>query len=260
MLRKILIFLLSFICLAGNSFALEIGSQEVEITLTDSYVSRYIFRGQDLFPDNDGAHQPSVDITLPKLFYGTDVSLNVWGSFPLNDGHEDVEELDYTLTFSKDLNDLFSTSLGYTYFDYPNTVGTADVSEFWTSATLNEIPFLPFNVSATIFVGYDIGTRSGGPDKGLYYSWGFDTELLLPKAVLFQESQTLALGVVNWGNDGVAGLKPSSLYATELALSTSYSLGSFKIIPNLHYTINHEEEINSGNDELWGGIEISYGF
>jgi len=264
MRRKLMILVAVLIGLSGlltSAFALEIGSQEVEITLTDSYVSGYIWRGQDLYADNDGAHQSSIDIAFPKLIYDTDVSLNVWGSFPINSGHVDAEELDYTLTFSRDLlDDAINVSVGYTYFDYPKTESTADVSEPWISATLNKLPFLPIEVSFTGFIGYDFQAKSGGPDEGIYFSWGFDTELPLPQLALFQEGQTLALGIVNWGNDGPADLEPSSLYATEISLSTSYGVAGFSISPNLHYTINYEESINDGNEELWGGIEVSYAF
>lgn len=261
-LKILLGFILVYFCFVSpGAFALEIGSREVAVTVTDSYVSRYIWRGQDLYADNDGAHQSSIDIAFPKLFYDTDVSFNVWGSFPMNSGHEDAEELDYTLTFSRDLLDeVVNISAGYTYFDYPNTASTVDVSEPWISATWNKLPFLPIEVSFTGFIGFDLQAKSGGPDEGIYFSWGFDTELPLSELAVFQEGQTLALGIVNWGNDGPADLEPSSLYATEISLSTSYGVAGFSISPNLHYTISYEELINSGNDELWGGIEVSYAF
>lgn len=250
-----------FFCFADVSFGVEIGSREAVITVTDSYVSRYIWRGQDLYGENDGAHQPSVDITFPKLLSETDVSLNVWGSFPMNAGHEDGEELDYTLAFSRDVFDeTVNISTGYTYFDYPNTGSTADVSELWISTTLNELPFLPIEVSLNGFIGYDLQAKSGGPDEGIYFSWGLDTELPLPQLSLFQEGQTLALGIVNWGNDGVADLESSSLYATEISFSTSYEFAKISINPNLHYTMNYEEQINNGDEELWGGVEINYVF
>lgn len=254
----VLMLLLGMVYSLGNIFALEIGNQEVEVTVTESYVSRYIWRGQDLYANDDGAHQPSIDIAFPELLYGTDVSLNVWGSFPLDKGHEDNEELDYTLTFFRDISELFSLSVGYTYFDFPNTGSTADVQEPWASITLNKIPALPIDVSMTVFAGYDFEAASGGPDEGWYYSWGFDTELPLPQSPFLQESQTLAVGIVNWGNDGVADLKASSLYATELSLSLLYAFKGFSITPNFHYTINYEDSINNDDEELWSGIEISY--
>jgi len=244
-----------------NLYAFEISGQTVEVTVTESFVSRYIWRGQDLYGDNDGAHQPSIDIGFPKLLYGTDVSLNVWGSFPMNSGHEDGEELDYTITFSRDvLDEKFNISAGYTYFDFPNTASTADVSEPWISLVLNKIPFLPIEVSANIFAGYDFQAKSGGPDEGWYYSWGLATDIILPDLAFIQKDQVINISLTNWGNDGVADLESSGLYATEVSISTSYGFSDFTITPSLNYSIGHEDEINSGNDELWGAIELAYSF
>jgi hypothetical protein len=263
-MRKLVVSLI--VCFLAIAFkttevdALEMGTQEVGITVTEGYVSRYIWRGQDLYADNDGAHQPSIDIAFPQLLYGTDISLNMWGSFPISKGHEIAEELDYTLTFSGNLIDMFNLSVGYTYFDFPNANDKTDVQEPWISFTLDKVPALALDISITLFAGYDFAVASGGPDNGWYYSWGLDTELPFPQFPLVQDGQTLVMGVVNWGNDGVADFKPFTLYATELSFSTSYTFTAFSITPNFHYTINYEDEINHGDEELWGGIEISYGF
>ncbi len=252
--------LIATIIFSGNCFALEIGNQEVEITASQTYVSRYIWRGQDLYADNDGAYQPSIDVNLPELISDIDLAFNIWGSFPVSAGHEDGEELDYTITLSKAIYKDLNLSLGYTYFDFPNTSSTSDVQEPWISLNLAKIPGIGLDVSFDLFAGYDFKTKSGGPDEGWYYSWGLGTEIPLPSVALFQEGQTLSFGVVNWGNDGVADLEPNSLYATELSLSTSYVFKNFSISPSFNYTINHEEKINNGDEEIWGGVELSYAF
>ncbi len=249
-----------FLLTASAIFAFEIGGKEVQISASETYVTRYIWRGQDIYADNDGAHQPSIDIAFPKLICDTDVSLNLWSSFPLNDGHQDLEELDYTLTFSNDITENFNLSLGYTYFDFPNTSSTADVGEPWVALSLVKIPALPIEVSFDLFAGYDFAAKSGGPDEGWYYSWGLGTEFPLPNLGLFQEGQTLGFGVTNWGNDGVADLEPSFLYATELSLSIAYEFGKLTVTPSVNYTINHKEEINNGEEELWAALECAYLF
>ena len=182
------------------------------------------------------------------------------GSFPLNSGHEISTELDYSLTGSHDFLDVFNVSSGYVYFDFPKANKNSDYNEFWGSLTWLELPNLPILISATLFTGYEIEAAAEGPENGQYYSWGFVSELNLTQRKLFQEDQKLSLEVTNWGNDGVAGLKPSRLYATELSASTSYSLIGFSIIPAFHYSFSHEKEINSGDDEVWGSIDIRYVF
>ena len=256
-----LLVVLASAVFAANAFALQAGEKEVDITLTQSYASRYIWRGQDLFATHDGAYQPSVDVSVPEAFSGIDLGLNVWASIPTNRGHEDAEEVDYTFTLAKDvLDDNFNVALSFIYYDFPNTASTADVSEPGLTITLNKIPHLPIDISMFVFAAYDFKARSGGPDEGWYFSWGFDAELDLPNFAIFQDEQTLALGIVNWGNDGVADLDPDTLYATEFSAATSYTFGNFTFTPNLHYALNYNENINDGNDEIWGGLEVSYTF
>jgi len=258
---KVLVVFLSFIIsFTGSVFALEINSQQVTITASEDFVSRYIWRGQDLYGQNDAAHQPSIDVTIDELFENTDVSFNIWGSFPMSGGHENGEELDYTIAFSKDLADSYNLSFGFTYFDFPNTGSTADVSEPWLSLTFNKIPLLPIDISANVFAGYDFQAKSGGPDEGWYYSFGFGTEIPLIDSLVTQEGQALSLSMINWGNDGVADLKPSFVYATDYSISTSYNLGSLSISPSINYIVNYEDQINSGDCEFLTGLGFSYAF
>lgn len=256
---NLLVCMLGFVYQGSDAYAIEVGEQEVILTVTESYATRYIWRGQDLYATDDPAHQPSIDIAFPELLFGTDVSFNIWGSFPLAQGHEDAEEFDYTITFSQDIfNGAVTLQEGYTYFDFPNTSSTAEVQEPWISFTLNKIPALPVDVYFMIFAGFDFEAASGGPDEGWYYSWGLGTELVLPSVPIFQEGQTLSLEIINWANDGVADLESSSLYATEISCSTSYNLGAASISPRLVYTVNHIDEVNSGDDEIWGYVELSF--
>ena len=261
-MRRYILYIGSlFLVLVRSSpqvLAVEINSQQIDITASTSYVTRYIWRGQDLYGDDDPAVQPSIDVALPESFLGSDIAFNVWGSFPLNGGHDDGTELDYVLTLSRDVLDgAVNLSAGYTYFDFPRAGGTWDIQEPWVSLGINEIPALPVAVSFSIFAGYDLKAASGGPDEGWYYSWGFTADIPLPECALFQQDQALSFGVTNWGNDGVAGLEPSAFYATELSLSTSYAFSNVSISPSLNYTINHESAINSGDEEIWGGLEVS---
>ena len=250
------VFLLGMLVIIPKGFCLSLGSQKVEVTLGESYASRYIWRGQDLYPDNDGAYQPSVNIFLPGFLKGTDVAFNVWGSFPSGKGHELAEELDYSLTFSRDISKLLSASAGYTYFDYPKANNNSDIQETWASLALS----LPFDTTFNLFGGYDFKVTSAGPDAGWYYSWGLGKDFPLPPIAFFQKDQTANFSVTNWGNDGPGGLKPCVLYATELDLATTYTLGKFSITPKLGYIINHKKAINNGKEEFWGSLELGYVF
>lgn len=248
------ISLINFTIILGHCFA---SDQEIEFSVSQSYVSRYIWRGQDLLSNNRAAYQPEIDILFPELIGGVDFGLNIWGSIPVSGGHQDAEEIDYSLIFSKDVGAL-NLSLGFTYFNFPNTSLDSDVSEPWL-AIGGPLPFLP-DLSFNIFAAYDFKVTSGGPDQGWYYSWGFGYNLPLDFLAVVQKGQTLDFAVTNWGNDGVADLKPEFLYATEFSLSTTYSLAKLSLTPSVNFTINHKDDINSGNEEFWTGITLAYNF
>lgn len=251
----------SMICSSGHAFAASIGEQEIDITVSEVFVSRYIWRGQDLYGQNDGAHQPSIDFVAPEALFGADVGLNIWASFPFASGHEAGEEFDYTFSLSRDIAEGVNASVGYTYFDFPNLGSSvADVHEPWISVSVDTIPFLPVDISFSTFAGYDQAAESGGPEDGWYFSYGFGYDVPLPKIRFTQEGQALSLGVTMWGTDGVAGLEPNMLYATELSASMSYSFDEISFGPSINYTINHEDKINSGDNEFWAGVEFSYSF
>ena len=76
MKRYIIILILTagFFC-CREVFALELaGGKAVDITVTQTYASRYISKGQDAFADNDSAYHSSLDITFPtRVAYSTSV-------------------------------------------------------------------------------------------------------------------------------------------------------------------------------------------
>ncbi|MBN1913683.1 MAG: hypothetical protein JW788_04715, partial [Candidatus Omnitrophica bacterium] len=140
-MKKYVVF---FILTAGFFFcrpaiALELGpGTTVDITLTDTYASRYISKGQDAFADNDSSYHPSVDITFPKLIMDADISFNAWGAFALSKGHEEYDEIDYSVSLSKDILDSWNVVLGYSYFDYPRANELVDTNDPWGSLTLKK--------------------------------------------------------------------------------------------------------------------------
>jgi hypothetical protein len=231
----------------------------VDIDFSSSYVTRYIWRGQDLFPNNDGAFCPSINLSTDKLLKNTTLDLNIWAALPLSAGHQNAEEIDYTLSLTHNfLQGKITISEGYTYFDYPRINSTSDVQELWTSLSFNNLG--NSGISLNLFAGYNFKAESGGPEDGWYYSWGLSKDFLLPKGLRLQPDQSLSLSITNWGTDGAGGLPYSPLYATDLSLSTVFNLKKVTITPSLNYTVNHKDDINSGNEEFWSAIEINYSF
>lgn len=258
-IQPIVVILLILLCNPLSIFALEIGEQEIAITLTESYASRFISQGQDCFPENGPIWETCLDIELPGFIYDNDLSFSLWWGYPLEAGNVTGEELDYSVAISRDLKDILNISAGYTYFDFPKANKDSDSNEFWGSLTFTKLPFLPMPVSFNLYAAYEFRASAKGPEDGWYYTWGFGTELNLPNWKIFQKEQNLYLDVTNWGTDGIVGLKSTSLYATECSLSTSYNIFGLTVAPSFNYVFSYEDEINN-EDEIWGRIDVSYAF
>ncbi len=252
-MKKGLVLLILFLAVTTKVYP------AVDIDFSSSYVTRYIWRGQDLFGNNDGAFQPSINLSTDEFLENTTLDFNIWAAIPLSQGHQDAEEIDYTLSLTHNFfEDKLTISEGYTYFDYPNTNSVSDVQEPWISINFNELANT--GISLNLFAGYEFQAESGGPEDGWYYSWGMSKDFVLPDRLKIEPEQSLSLSVTNWGTDGVGGLPASSLYATEMSLSTSFDIEKLSLSPSLNYVINHDDDINQGKEEFWAGIEINYSY
>lgn len=255
------LLLLGIFCFCDYGFCAKIGEQDVIFRLSETFFSRYIIRARDYSPNDDPVSMTSFDTIFPKLVLDTDVCLNLYHAVHLRKGHVDDEEIHYAGSVSRNFLDTFNVSLGHIYFDFPKAGQNDDCNETWGSFTWLKLPLLPIPVSATLFAAYDFEAAADWVfENGWFYSWGFNTALPLPDDSIFQKEQKLNLGITNWGTDGVLGHRPTKLYATEFSVSTTYCFGSFGISPCFYYSLNHEESINSDDDELWGAITVCYTF
>ncbi len=259
------IILLTGVCMiilsnpfALNAFEIDEG-KEVNITAASSYTSRYIWRGFDLYGDNDGAIQPSIDISTNALRW-VDISFNLWSSWAIDSGHEEADEIDYSVSISRDVCDFLNVSTGYVYFDYPNANSLADVNEFWGSISILAIPGLEeIPLSTTIWAGYDFPVDSGGPERGWYFSLTEAVEVELPKVSEMLDAPVLGSAITIGGTDGVGGVDAELLSYIQYSLSMTIGKGNVSFGPSLHYVDNFEDTIND-NDEIWVSCDFSVGF
>ena len=92
----------------GNTCWADDEAEKLAIDIDATYVSKYIWRGYDLFDDH-AAFQPSMNLDI----FDTGFSVNFWGSIPMGSGsnvHEMVtdginmlQEYDYTFAYSTSL-------------------------------------------------------------------------------------------------------------------------------------------------------------
>ena len=232
---------------------------KLAVDLDATYVSKYIWRGYDLFDDH-AAFQPSVNLDL----FESGFSVNVWGSIPLGSGNgiNDFQEYDYTLAYSTSLftDQLYALDLGvnYIYYDFPkvNSKAVPDTQEIGVSFALTNL--IKIGDSALVpsyYIGKLWPTDSGlGFDvAGGYHSFALGYELSIPET-----DYSLNLSAdINY-NDGMFGADNDWSHAT-VGLSSSVPVGPVTLTPFLNYQISLDESVND-EDELFGGLSASISF
>jgi hypothetical protein len=239
-----------------NSYAQD--TKKVQVILKQSYVSRYIWRGQDIYADDQGAYQPSLTLDYKNILDSGDLSFNLWGSFATSSGYEQGDELDYSFSYKPNLDLPYEVTLGSTYYDFPQLNRRSDALETWINLAADDLTSL--DLTLNLFAGYNFKVASGGPNPGWYYAWGVSKDFKLNSLLAKDEEQNISLTLTNWGTDGVADLSPSLVYATQVSLDTRYEFSDFAITPSLNYVVNYESGVNQGKEEFWLGLTVAYSY
>ena len=239
------LFLLIFV-IAGFETA---WADEVAAGGSVAYVSRYIWRGQDLLADNDPAIQPSVTFTFSR-----NVSFNVWGSYGFGGPNEknELDELDFTLSYSGALNKLVSYTVGHTYYTF-HTGGLEESQETFAGISF---PEAPLNPAVTLY-----GDWGSDVSRGYYLSVTGSKEFRLGR------SQPLTLSLSVGYCDGQWSMEPG-ISDINIGLSTTKKLGLVTITPSLNYTYVPDKastakgttsppKINTHN-EIWMGVTFGF--
>ena len=85
---------------------------QVEVTTGVDFVNRYVWRGLDI------ANTPSIQPTLVGTFGGFE--LGTWGAYTLSNESSDADEIDFWLTYSRELESGVSFSATVTDYYFPN--------------------------------------------------------------------------------------------------------------------------------------------
>ena len=235
---------------------------ELGIGFDMTYVTKYIWRGYDLFDDH-GAIQPSVYADL----FGTGFSVNVWGSIPLgtgsnmgNGGINQLQEYDYTLAYGYSLfeDQTYQLDMGvnYIYYDFPKLGSSADTQEIGVSLSLPKL----INIGEVALIPGYYGCKLWPTDSGLeddvaggYHSFSLSLDLPIPTT-----EQTLSMFTdINY-NDGLFGSDHDWSHVS-FGISTSLAIKSITITPSINYQLSMDDSVNPEN-ELYGGVTLAFSF
>lgn len=245
------------------------GAAKLAIDFDATYVSKYIWRGYDLFDDH-AALQPSVNLDL----FGSGFSANVWGSIPMGsssnrhhglevtDGINILQEYDYTIAYNTSLfqDQFYALDLGvnYIYYDFPkvNSMLVPDTQEIGISAALPNLIKIGDTALVPSYYGgklWPSDSHLGFDVAGGYHSFALGCDLPIPET-----AYALSLSAdINY-NDGMFGSDHDWSHAT-LGISTSVPVGRVTFTPFLSYQISMDESVNY-EEELYGGLSVSVSF
>ncbi|HUU04750.1 MAG TPA: TorF family putative porin [Patescibacteria group bacterium] len=225
--------LLLLACLAGAALPLG-GAVSGQVDL----VSRYIWRGFDLLPENHAAIQPALTFDLGK----SGLSINVWGSFALaqRGTFSYSDEIDLTLAYAFEMPGGWELSAGLIHYGYwfaeDFKFRDHTSQEVFAAVAATGLPMAP-----ELCLYYDVNLGSG-----LYVTLGASHE--------WQVSEKLGVevgGLVGFNSRqyiDTTGVSDIDLYA-RLPLKW----GGLTLTPSLNVMIPLLDEVNE-DTEIWFGF------
>ena len=234
-----------------------------------TFAGKYMWRGFDVYYNDDPAFQPSINFDI----FDSGFSFNVWGSTALDnrDDHEELDEVDYTLAYGFTLfpDDPYAmeVSLNFIYYAYPQLHGTSgDVLELGGGISMPNL--FPIGESAIVPSYYgawlheadedeEIGPLGGGYHKiALGYDW------LVPALIAEQETQAISFTADIHYTDGYFDLDADFTHST-VGVSTSFEYKGFAVSPAVNYQFTFDDDDENAindEDEFWATLSVSYSF
>ena len=203
-------------------------------------VSRYVWRGFDLLPDNHAAIQPSITFDLGESGF----SLNIWSSFALaqRGTFKYSDEIDVTILYSFKMPEGWELTAGFIHYGYwfaDDFKFKANTSqEVYAAAARTDLPLSP-----TLSVYYDVNLGSG-----LYVTLGGSHELKVNEKMSLEAGGLIGFNSRQYIDK--TGFSDIGLY-----VKVPLSLGRLTLTPALNVMIPLLDEVNE-DAELWFGFSV----
>jgi len=230
-------FLPLLLCLAGTALPLP-GAVQGQVDL----VSRYVWRGFDLLPDDHAAIQPSLTIDLGESGF----SLNLWSSFALAQRgmFKYSDEIDVTLSYDFKMPEGWELSAGLIHYGYwfAEDFNFKDATSREVYATVAGTDLL---LSPTLSVYYDFNLGSG-----LYVTLGGSHEFKL------NERASMEMGGLI-GFNSRQYIDKTGLSNVDLYIKAPLVLGRVTLTPSLNVMLPLMDEVNE-DTEVWFGFSAAF--
>ena len=233
------------------------------VTVDMTYVSRYIWRGTDTYPNNHSAIQPSIDID----FYGTGFGVNVWWSRANKSGFESSEEIDYSLYYCSSLfkAESYATeyTIGWIYYSYPDEPKkVANMQEVYATLSWPNICPVGLVPSYTIVSTWPSESKSDIRDySGWLQIFGLCYDLTVPGFLPGTKEHIFHLSAETVYNDGAYGTEIDHDWSHAVfGISTGFDLrNNMTFMPGFYYQSSWDNSVNT-SDEYWTSLSLAYTF
>ncbi len=233
-MKKLVLLLLA--CLVGATLSLP-GAVSGQVDL----VSRYIWRGFDLLPDNHAAIQPAFTVDFGESGF----ALNVWSSFALahRATFKHSDEIDVTLSYSFKVPEGWELNAGFTNYAYwfadDFKFKNHTSQEVYATFARTDLPLSP-----TISVYYDFNLGSG-----LYVTLGGSQELTV------NEKMNVDVGGLI-GFNSRQYIEKTGFSDIDLYVKVPLTMVKLTLTPSLNVMIPLLDEVNE-DTEIWFGFSAA---
>jgi hypothetical protein len=272
--KAILLILAVMLCVTGVIKAQE---KELSGSVDFTYLSSYIWRGFDYYPDGHSAMQTSIDLDL----YGTGFGVGVGWTRALHGGFENAERINVALYYGNTAYEGEAYAMNYTtgwvYYGFPgeprsgSTSGqAADMQELFASfAWPNACPagIVPSYTVVTMWPSE--GDSAARKNSGWAHIIGLGYDLTVPGILQDTAEQVLHLSAAMVYNDGMApgvvvnagsGTVDHDWSHAVFGISTDFDLGNnLSFTPAVYYQSSWEDSVNT-QDEAWVSLSMKYAF
>lgn len=262
MKKVILLIAVILLSTAGLAQAQE---DKLGVTLGVKYMSRYIWRGFDMYKNNHSAIRPFIDIDL----YGTGFGVNIIHSRGFGSGLENMEKLNYTLYYGNKMfeGETYATKykVGWVYYSYPDEPRKArDLQEAFATFSWPEICPAGIVPKYTVIRMWPAESEANCRNNGgWWHIFGLGYDLTVPglmpetpEQILHLSVETAYNGSVYAGGDSVDHDWSHAVFG----LSTSFPIAkNCTFAPGIYYQSSWDDSVNS-SDEYWTTLTVKYKF
>ncbi len=257
--RQVLISLLAGVFFSSGVFAedfLTAVDETLDFEITADYVSKYIWRGQNL--NDDGAFQPGASVSYEGF------SVSWWASVDItnisgNDG--EITESDWTFDYTTALpwwDELMSVSVGFIDYHFPSVI--PDTDEFYWGFSFDTV------LSPAVTFYHDIDEADGTYiDFNLSHSFGTIYELDSDIPVGLDVSGGFGYGNSDY-NEFYWGVNDGAFNDLYFSVGFPIEFGGWTFTTSLNYVtlmdsdIRKSDSFDTGSDYFFVGLGLSTSF